>query len=219
MLAASLAVVSLAAMIGGPELLLAIRYERDAILAGQVWRVLTTHVAHLSWEHLGLNLGGLALLWIMFSRHLTIGRWAVVMAASGIGVSMGLMALHPELQWYVGMSGLLHGMFVAGAVAAIHAGYRFEWTLLGLIVVKLLWEQISDAAPATAQIVGGSVIVDAHLYGAIAGLLTAFTIILYERYAAPQALPAATPPEGDGKTTTDGPPPGTERDRRRDEGR
>lgn len=182
MLAISLAVVSAAALIGGSDLLLWLRYERDGILSGQVWRVLTAHIVHLGWEHLALNVVGLALLWLMFARQLTIGRWAIVITCSGLGVSAGLLAFHPELQWYVGMSGLLHGMFVAGAVAGVYAGYRFEWLLLGMVVLKLIWEQIAGATPATAQIVGGSVIVDAHLYGALAGLLTMFALIAFDRY-------------------------------------
>lgn len=191
MLAISLAVVSAAALIGGSDLLLWLRYERDGILSGEVWRVLTAHIVHLGWEHLALNVAGLALLWLMFARQLTIGRWAIVVTTSGLGVSAGLLALHPELQWYVGMSGLLHGMFVAGAVAGVCAGYRFEWLLLGMISLKLIWEQIAGATPATAQIVGGSVIVDAHLYGAFAGLLTMLVFIAFDRYRKPSA-PAAS---------------------------
>ncbi|MDX9740193.1 MAG: rhombosortase [Gammaproteobacteria bacterium] len=181
MLAISLAVVSAAAMIGGSELLLWLRYEREAILSGQVWRMLTAHITHLGWEHLALNVAGLALLWLMFARLLTIGRWSIVVIGSGLGVSTGLLAFNPELQWYVGMSGLLHGMFVAGAVAGIHAGYRFEWALLGLVAVKLAWERVTGPATSTEQIVGGSVVVDSHLYGAIAGLLVILAIIAFDR--------------------------------------
>ena len=187
MLAISLAVVSAAALIGGRDLLLWLRYERDGILAGEVWRVLTAHIAHLSWAHLGLNIAGLALLWLMFARQLSIGRWAIVVTCSALGVSAGLLAFHPELQWYVGMSGVLHGMFVVGAVAGVCAGYRFEWLLLGMVSLKLIWEQIAGATPATAQIVGGSVIVDAHLYGAFAGLLTMLAFIAVDRYRKPPA--------------------------------
>lgn len=181
MLAISLAVVSAAAMVGGSELALLLRYQRDAILSGEVWRMLSAHIIHLSWEHLALNVAGLILLWLMFARLLTIGRWTIVVIGSGLGVSLGLLLFNPELHWYVGMSGLLHGMFVAGAVAGIRAGYRFEWLLLGLVAVKLVWEHIAGATEATQQIVGGSVVVDSHLYGAIAGLLTMLAIMAFDR--------------------------------------
>ncbi len=190
MLAVSLAVVSAAAMVGGPDLMQHLRYERSGILSGEVWRMLTAHIAHLGWEHLALNIAGLALLWMMFARLLSIGRWAIVVAGSGLGVSAGLLAFNPELHWYVGMSGLLHGMFVAGAVAGIQAGYRFEWALLGLVAVKLAWERISGAATATEEIVGGSVVIDSHLYGAIAGLLVMLAIIAFDRMRAAPPNPA-----------------------------
>jgi rhomboid family GlyGly-CTERM serine protease len=187
MLAISLAVVSAAAMIGGPGLALLLRYQRDAILSGEVWRLLTAHIIHLGWEHLALNIAGLALLWLMFARQLSIGRWSIVVIGSGLGVSAGLLAFNPELQWYVGMSGLLHGMFVAGAVAGVLAGNRFEWALLFLVAVKLVWEHI---AGATEQIVGGSVVVDSHLYGAIAGLITMLALVAYDRMRAAPSNPA-----------------------------
>jgi rhomboid family GlyGly-CTERM serine protease len=176
MIPIALAVITLAAMIGGLDALFWLRYERADILGGQVWRLLTGHLIHLGWAHLLLNLAGLAMLWIIFGRLLSFTRWAVALTCCALGVSLGLLLFHPELHWYVGMSGMLHGMFVIGAVAGIRSGYRAEWLLLGLLALKLIWEQISGATPATAELVGGAVIVDAHLYGAITGLAVALVM-------------------------------------------
>lgn len=176
MLPVALAVISLAAMIGGFEALYWLRYEREGILNGQVWRLLTGHLMHLGWPHLLLNLAGLALLWIIFGRLLSFARWIVALTCCALGVSLGLLLFHPELDWYVGMSGVLHGMFVIGAVAGIRSGYRAEWLLLGLLTLKLAWEQIQGATSATTEFIGGAVIVDAHLYGAITGLIVALAL-------------------------------------------
>jgi rhomboid family GlyGly-CTERM serine protease len=173
---AAIAVLSFAVMVGGLFPMLSLRYERDGILAGEVWRVLTGHLVHLTWNHLLLNLGGLALIWLLFGRHLTSAQWGIVIAASATGVSLGLMLLHPDLHWYVGLSGLLHGMFVAGALGGLFSGYRAEWLLLGLVAVKLAWEQATGALPGTEELAGGFVVVDAHLYGAVTGLVVALLL-------------------------------------------
>lgn len=173
---AAIAVIAVAIMVGGLFPMLSLRYERNGILAGEVWRILTGHFVHLTWSHLLLNLGGLALIWMLFGARLSQAHWGIVIAACALGVSAGLMLLNADLHWYVGLSGLLHGMFVAGALGGLFSGYRAEWLLLGLVTVKLAWEQAVGALPGTEALAGGGVIVDAHLYGAISGLVAALLI-------------------------------------------
>ncbi len=180
----ALGVLSVAAMIGGSDLRDWLRHEQGAILDGEVWRVLGAHIVHLGWPHLLVNLGGLLLIWLVFGRTMSPEHWVVVFCCCSIGVSAGLMLFHPDLDWYVGMSGALHGLFVAGAVSSIYAGYRMEWLLLALLTLKLAWEQIYGAMPSTEEFVGGAVIVDAHLYGAITGLAVVLAMRFLPRRAA-----------------------------------
>lgn len=170
LLPAAIAVIALAVMAGGLLPMLSLRYERDGILSGEVWRLLTGHLVHLTWGHFALNVGGLVLIWLLFGARLSPARWLIVLLASALGVSTGLLVAHPELNWYVGLSGVLHGMFVAGALGGLYAGYRAEWLLLGLLALKLAWEQLAGPLPGTEELAGGLVIVDAHLYGALSGL-------------------------------------------------
>lgn len=169
----SLALLLIAAAVGGTELRAWLRYDRAAILAGQVWRLLSAHIAHLGWGHLAMNLAGLALIWMLFGRFYTTRQWCAVTLFCMIGISLGLLALQPGVHWYVGLSGVLHGLFVAGALASLAAGYRAELALLGLLIAKLTWEQLHGALPGSADLAGGSVLVDSHLYGAITGLVAA----------------------------------------------
>lgn len=175
-LPAILAVLSLIVMLGGDDLARWLRYDRAAILDGQWWRVLTAHLCHLSWPHLAMNLAGLALIWALFARFLSTGIWLVTVVVSALAVGLGLLAFNPEIQWYVGLSGVLHGMFLAGLLACLLAGYRLELLLLVLVAGKLGWEQAYGALPGSADLAGGPVVVDAHLYGALAG--TAWTLLL-----------------------------------------
>jgi rhomboid family GlyGly-CTERM serine protease len=175
-LPATIAVLAVAIMIGGLFPMLSLRYERNSILSGEIWRILTGHLVHLTWNHLLLNLGGLALIWLLFGKRLMLAQWLIVLLSCAIAISAGLMVFHPHLNWYVGLSGLLHGMFVAGALGGLFSGYRAEWLLLGLLVLKLAWEQLSGALPGTGELAGGFVVVDAHLYGALTGLAVALLL-------------------------------------------
>jgi hypothetical protein len=92
-----------------------------------------------------------------------------------------VLAFLPAVHWYVGLSGVLHGLFVAGALASLAAGYRAELLLLGLLVVKLAWEQVHGALPGSEGFAGGTVLVESHLFGAIAGLFAAAVLLAYRR--------------------------------------
>lgn len=172
-----MAMVALAIMLGGLFPMLSLRYERAAIGSGEVWRIFTGHFAHLDWNHLLINLGGLALIWLLFGHRLAITQWLIVIFTTMIMISAALWFFHPALTWYVGLSGLLHGMFVAGALGGIFAGYRAEWLLLALVVAKLGWEQYAGALPGEV-IESGFIVVHAHLYGAVAGLATVLLLRL-----------------------------------------
>lgn len=161
---------------GGLFPLLSLRYERTGIESGELWRLFTGHFTHLNWNHLLMNLGGLALIWLLFGQRLGVTHWLILIVSCTAAISAGLWLLHPDIGWYVGLSGVLHGMFVAGALGGLYAGYRAEWLLLGLVSLKLAWEQIAGALPGTESMAGGAVVVDAHLYGALTGLVVAILL-------------------------------------------
>jgi rhomboid family GlyGly-CTERM serine protease len=177
----SLGVLSIAAMIGGHDLRLWLRFDRTAVLHGEVWRLVSAHIAHLGWKHLAMNLAGLALIWMLFNRVYSTTQWLVALVISMLGVGSGVLAFLPAVHWYVGLSGVLHGLFVAGALASLAAGYRAELLLLGLLVAKLGWEQWHGALPGSESFAGGTVLVESHLFGAIAGLLAAAVLLLYKQ--------------------------------------
>lgn len=166
-----IALLALLVAAGGNEAKDALRYDRLAIVSGQGWRVFSAHFAHLGWAHLWMNLAGLALVWILVGNTLSWQRWLAVFLCSCLGVSLGLLAFNPELRWYVGLSGVLHGLLCAGSIMGIRQGDGRSWPLLILVWGKLIWEQLAGPLPGSAATAGGAVIVDAHFYGALAGTL------------------------------------------------
>jgi rhomboid family GlyGly-CTERM serine protease len=164
------AVLAIAAQLGGDDVQELLRYDRDAILYGEVLRLLTGNFLHLGSMHLLLNLAGLALIWMFFGARFSHSQWIVIILITSLATGVGLLLLTPEVGWYVGLSGALHGYFVAGCMAEIRLKLREGWWLLIVIALKLAWEQFHGPMPGTASLAGGEVIVDAHLFGAIAGL-------------------------------------------------
>jgi len=149
----------------------ALRYDRGAIQDGQWWRLLSAHLVHLGPSHLLMNLAGLWLVWLLVGPALSTRSWLILLFADALITGLALLIFNPQLGWYVGLSGVLHGLLVAGAIADIRSGHRGTWLLLGAVVFKLGWEQLAGPLPGSEASAGGTVIVDAHLYGALGGLL------------------------------------------------
>jgi rhomboid family GlyGly-CTERM serine protease len=170
LLPAIVAGACLAAM--APGAFEALRYER-ALVPAEPWRLLTAHLVHLGWIHLALNIAALAAAWALLGGLLRAGAWSAALLACALGVSAGLWLRHPELVWYVGLSGVLHGLFTVGAVAGLRRAPLFHGLLLAGVVAKVAWEQFTGTGAGTSALIGGAVIVDAHLYGVLAGLALA----------------------------------------------
>jgi len=152
------------------------RYESNVAESGEWWRLLSGHFIHLGWAHLALNLAGLWTLLFIFNRigSPIIGLISIILLA--LGISSGLLIFSPEITWYVGFSGVLHGLIVIGALTSFRYEPRTMILLLAGVSLKLLWEQFFANANAMESTIGGAVIYDAHLYGAITGVLIAVAI-------------------------------------------
>lgn len=155
---------------------LALRYQRDAVLQGEYWRLVTGHLVHGSLQHLILNTAGLGLIAALFPHDYSWRAWLLVALFSVLAIDVGFVFYEPQLLWYVGLSGVLHGALAAGAIA----WWRHESRLLALVlsaifVGKLAWEQWHGALPLSGSL---PVVVDAHLYGALGGALAGFILWL-----------------------------------------
>ena len=169
--------------ISGAEVGHALRYERETILSGQVWRLITGSLVHLNWSHLILNITGLIMISAIFGEVINARGWLIVSVGCALGVGLGLLFFNPGVNFYVGFSGVLHGLFAASLMVESDIQQRTRTVMLGLLLGKLLWEQIQGPLPGTAAAAGGNVIVDAHLYGAVTGIVLGGIIFLAARRA------------------------------------
>jgi rhomboid family GlyGly-CTERM serine protease len=148
-----------------------LRYDRAGLHAGQLWRLLSAHIVHLDLRHTVLNALGFVLMWGLFAQDYRPLQWIMILLAGIAGIDLGLWLLDPELNWYVGSSGALHALMAAGTLAHLRRREGDGWILLAFLVTKLTYEQWSGSLPLAGEDV--AVVVDAHLYGALAGFAAA----------------------------------------------
>lgn len=146
-----------------------LEYDRNAIAAGEYWRLISGHWVHLGARHLALNALGLVLLWALFARDYRPQHWLIIVAASIAAIDAGLWWRAPEVSWYVGASGWLHGVLAAGVWAHLRRGDSDRWLLALTLAAKLIVEQ-RTALPFAGDM---AVITQAHLYGVIGALAVA----------------------------------------------
>ena len=160
-------------MLGGETLRVALRFDRAGLADGELWRIITGHFVHLGPEHFLLNAAGLVLVALLVAGEFRPLQWALLGIACIAGIGAGLWILNPELAWYVGLSGLLHGWLAAGVVGLLINGRPDGWPLAILVAAKLALEQWIGPLPGSTEATGGPVVVDAHLYGAATGVIAA----------------------------------------------
>jgi rhomboid family GlyGly-CTERM serine protease len=153
-----------------------LRYDRAAIADGEYWRLLSGHFVHLGYAHLALNLVGLLFVWLLVGRLYNTQRWLLVTVISIVFMDAGFWFLDADLRWYVGLSGLLHGLLLAGAIAGVRSLPAESLVICAVVVAKLAYEQIAGPLPGSESVAGGAVVVNSHLYGAVGGALSAAII-------------------------------------------
>lgn len=179
MLAVGIALLCL--LLQGAGLVDVLRFDRAAIENGEWWRLLSGNVVHLGRSHLWMNLAGLGLVVALVWRQFDAIEWAMLCVFASAVVGLGLFRLNPEIAWYVGFSGTLHGLIIAGCLGDLRDYPKSSGVLLALVIGKLIWEQFAGALPGSEATAGGRVVVDAHLYGAVAGAVLA-PALLWRRH-------------------------------------
>jgi rhomboid family GlyGly-CTERM serine protease len=150
----------------------ALEYSRQSVRQGQLWRLVTGSLVHLGWMHLARDLAGLGLIWWLTSRYLSQRSAVWIVSMSALAVGVGLLLFDPDVEWYVGISGALFGLYTAGALLICKERAVLGTALLLGMLGILAWSLHAGALPLETTGLGGAVIPRAHLYGAIGGALT-----------------------------------------------
>jgi len=153
-----------------------LQYKNSLVQTGEWWRLLSGNFIHSGWPHLMMNLGALWILVFIFQESV---KPVILLACLplGLGISLGMLLINPDVTSYVGLSGMLHGFMVIGALVMFRSRPVFASVLFAAVSIKLLWEQFFANAHVLEATIGGKVLYDGHLYGAIVGVIIAASFI------------------------------------------
>lgn len=136
----------------------------------QPWRLAGAHLVHLGAAHLALNLAGLAVCWALVGAEWRPTAWAVALLPLAVAIGTGLHLFH-DIGGYVGLSGLIHGLFAFGLI-----GMWSRWRLGAALGVTYLvgkafgewwWPDVAIA--------------EAHWVGTVAGIMLGIMATLIVR--------------------------------------
>ena len=146
-------------------------YYHTGIAQFELWRLITATFCHTNFNHLLMNMFGLVITLLLFINTFKNKRLLPLIIFNSLFISLALFFLETDLIWYVGFSGVLHGLFSYGAMHDIHNRDRWGYLLGGGLFAKVGYEQLFGAEQSTIELIGAPVLVNAHLYGMLAGIL------------------------------------------------
>jgi len=111
-------------------------WKRVQIADGQAWRWISGHFVHLSTRHCLSNLLGLFVICDYVWDELGLAEAFVLSVWTAAGTSLMLWWLAPAIQWYAGLSGLLHGLWAGCALAW---WFRTGDNMAGGALLLLVW--------------------------------------------------------------------------------
>ncbi len=168
-----------------------VEYDRAAIGGGQLWRLMTGHLAHWSTDHLLWDAAVFAAVGSLFECRHGGRRFLVVVGGAALFISLGLWMMRPDVAWFRGLSGIDCAVVVAYATSATRAAMArgaHKQAIFGCILLlgygaKLSWEVAT----------GGTLFVESgpaafvslpltHAIGGLWGLITALVFVeVYRR--------------------------------------
>ena len=120
-----------------------------------------------------MNSLALSIITFIFRSHFRARRYTALIVFISVIIGIGIFAT--DIQWYAGLSGVLHGLFAWGAVRDIRTQTKGGWLLLAGLTVKIGWEQYYGGAASSAALIGARVAIEAHFIGAVSGLVAGYT--------------------------------------------
>ena len=113
-----------------------LQYDRAAIAGGELWRIMTGHLIHASWNHLLWDAAALVVLGAICEREQR-RSFVACLAASAIALSLCLWTTMPDLAIYRGLSGIDSAVFVFLAVVLLRQSLAAgqKWWSAGIVTV------------------------------------------------------------------------------------
>jgi len=155
------------------ENITALDYNRELIIDGEFWRLITGNFNHTNIYHVLLNVSALTVISGLHYRYYSPAAYFSLIFILSVGVGAGIFWLSPSTNLYVGLSGILHGIIIVGAIIDVTKRYYSGYVLIAGTVIKIINEQFFNSPIEMSQLIEAKVLTEAHLYGLITGLIVA----------------------------------------------
>lgn len=149
---------------------------------GNYYQSISGHFLHTNYIHLAFNLLGVFLLWMLHGDDYDAYYYLINFLLTCVGISILILLFSPEISWYVGLSGAIHGVFAWGCIKDISKGLISGWLLVIGLVIKVGNEQINGAGSLMPDLIEANVAIDSHLYGAGIGIVIGVITYLVANY-------------------------------------
>ncbi len=158
-----------------------LQYDRLAIAAGEIWRLVSSHWTHVSGDHLFWDVLTFLVLGTLCERMSRL-RFCACVLGSAVLIPVALWITMPQLEMYRGLSGIDSALYVLLAVTLLKDevhGRRWAWVIA---LSGVLFAFIGKVGYEIAT--GGTIFVDsgashmilvplAHCVGAVVGMIVA----------------------------------------------
>lgn len=146
-------------------------YYHTGITQLEFWRLITATFCHTNFNHLIMNVIGLVVILSLFIDTYKKTSPIALILFSSVFIGVALFILEPDIIWYVGLSGVLHALFSYGVACDLQQRNKWGIGLAIGLLAKISYEQIFGAQQSTIELIDAPVLINAHLYGAIAGII------------------------------------------------
>ena len=147
---------------------------------GELWRILSGQFTHSNWYHLMLNLLGILFIWLLHAEYTRLRKYWLNVLFLGLFTGLMILLFSPNIIVYTGLSGLLHGLIVWGALEDIKRKLTTGYLLFIGVWAKICWEQYAGASVDVAKLIDSRVAIEAHLFGAVGGVILAVIYLFYK---------------------------------------
>jgi rhomboid family GlyGly-CTERM serine protease len=167
--------------LGGDSLRDMLAYQQQAVHDGQVWRLITGHLVHSNLWHLLLNLASLTLIGVLFGNRLSGLQWASCFIYCALVVSGLYLVIATEYSTYVGLSAVLYGAIIVGALEDFKDNKFIAGMLLVIVTARVIWQQFEGPPEALAEMINDRVAIESHLFGLASGYFFWFSLVIFRR--------------------------------------
>ena len=148
-------------------------YQRELVEDGQWWRIVSGQLVHNNFAHLFPNMAALVLWRLLLIAGGSEREFIFNLLCCTLLTGVLIHILLRSYDYYLGISAIVYGMLLVGAVSLIRARHYWAWAVLLALVIKLLRDYYApETLAGVAARIGVPVAVEAHFVGVLAGVLT-----------------------------------------------